>query len=167
MSCGSHTLVDVERSSNGNSKDNLIDSSDCGIPSAFSMPDGMSQSGRVLTYFDRIGTVGMERDYSWSSVPFQAFDVHFEFPGNRATEQPTRTENNPTDFCGGTAQLDPKTGVPSCGERVLLTQRTTLHAKIPQGKPQSSGASRPSRTFGESLEVMISPSRLRRLLTFL
>ena len=29
----------------------------------------------------------------------------------QATEQPTRTENNPTDFCGGTAQLDPTAGV--------------------------------------------------------
>ena len=28
----------------------------------------------------------------------------------QATEQPTRTENNPTDLCGGTAQLDPTTG---------------------------------------------------------
>ena len=55
----------------------------------------------------------------------------------QATEQPTRTENNPTDFCGGTAQLDPKTGVPSRGQRVLLTQRTTFHANIAQGKPQS------------------------------
>ena len=26
----------------------------------------------------------------------------------QATEQPTRTEYNPTDFCGGTAQLDQK-----------------------------------------------------------
>ena len=78
----------------------------------------------------------------------------------QATEQPTRKENNPTDFCGGTAQLDPKTGVPSRGQRVLLTQRMTLHANIPQGKPQSNGASHPSRTFGKRLEVMISPSRL-------
>ena len=28
------------------------------------------RSGRVLTYFDRVETVGMERDYSWSFVPF-------------------------------------------------------------------------------------------------
>ena len=40
----------------------------------------------------------------------------------QATEQPTRTADNPTDFRGGTAQLDPKTGVPSRGQRVLLTQ---------------------------------------------
>ena len=33
-------------------------------------------SGRVLTYFDRVGTVGMERDYSWSFVPFRAVCVH-------------------------------------------------------------------------------------------
>ena len=48
----------------------------------------------------------------------------------QATEQPTRTENNPTDFCGGTAQLDPETGVPSPGQRVLLTQRMTFLAQI-------------------------------------
>ena len=79
----------------------------------------------------------------------------------QATKQPTRTENKPTEFCGGTAQLDPKTCVPSRGQRVLLTQRMTLHANIPQGKSlRAGGASHPSRTFGESLEVMISPSRL-------
>ena len=55
----------------------------------------------------------------------------------QATEQPTRTELNPTDFCGGTAKLDPKTGVPSHEQRVLLTQRITFHATLPQGKPQS------------------------------
>ena len=50
--------------------------------------------GRVLTYFDRVGTVGMERDYSWSFVMihFNLFCVHVEF---QATENPTRTENNP------------------------------------------------------------------------
>ena len=62
----------------------------------------------------------MERDYSWSFVQFPAVCVHFEFP---ATEQQTRTENNPTDCFGGTAELDPKTGVPSRGQRVLLAQR--------------------------------------------
>ena len=77
---------------------------------------GGGPSERILTYFDRVGTVGMERDYSWSFVPFHALCVHFEF---LATEQPTRTENNPTDFCGGTAQLDPKTWVPSRGQQVL------------------------------------------------
>ena len=55
----------------------------------------------------------------------------------QTTEQRTRTENNPTDVFGGTAQLDPKTGVSSRGQRVLLTQIMTLHASIPQGKPQS------------------------------
>ena len=47
----------------------------------------------------------------------------------QATGQPTRTENNPTDFCGGTAQLDPTTRLPSRGRRVLLTQRMNFHAK--------------------------------------
>ena len=37
----------------------------------------------------------------------------------QATEQPTRTENNSTDSRSGTAQLDPKTGVASRGQRVL------------------------------------------------
>ena len=41
----------------------------------------------VLTSFGRVGTVGMERGYSWSFVPFQAVCVHTEFPGNRATDR--------------------------------------------------------------------------------
>ena len=45
------------------------------------------------------------------------------------TEQPTRTENNPPDFCGGTAQVDPKTRVPSRGQRVLLTQDNEFSCK--------------------------------------
>ena len=92
-------------------------------------------SGRVLTYFDRVGTVGMERDSSWSFVPFQAVCVHFEF---QATEQPTRTKNNPTDFCGGIAQLDPKTGVPSRGQRVLLARTMTFHANTRYSARQAS-----------------------------
>ena len=47
----------------------------------------------------------MERDYSWSFVPFQAVCVHSEFPGNRATDPNRKYTCNPTDFCGGTAQL--------------------------------------------------------------
>ena len=43
----------------------------------------------------------------------------------------------PTDVCGGTAQLNTKTGVPSRGQGVVLTQRMNFHANIPQGKPQS------------------------------
>ena len=54
----------------------------------------------------------------------------------QATEQPTRTETYPSDSCGGTAQLYPKTGVPPRGQRVLLTQRMDFHANILQGKPQ-------------------------------
>ena len=61
----------------------------------------------------------MERDYSWSFVPFQAVCVNFEF---QATEQPTRKENNSTDFRGGTAQLAPKTGVPSRAASALDTE---------------------------------------------
>ena len=55
----------------------------------------------------------------------------------QSTEQWTWTENTPTDFCGGTVQLHPNTGVPSRGHRVLLTQRMTVHANTPQGKPRS------------------------------
>ena len=43
-------------------------------------------SGCVFTSFDRVGTVGMERGFSWSCVPFQTVCVHTEFPGNRATD---------------------------------------------------------------------------------
>ena len=93
-------------------------------------------------------------------VPFQAVCVHTEF---QATEQPTRTETNPTDFCGGTAQLDPKTGVPSRGQRVLLTENEfscKYFEAYCKASLRAGGASRPSRTFAESLEVMISPSQL-------
>ena len=74
--------------------------------------------GRVLTF-----STGLER-LEWNettrgrSLHSKLFYVQFEF---QEAEQPTRTENNPTDFCRGTAQLDPKTGVPSRGQRVLLT----------------------------------------------
>ena len=78
----------------------------------------------------------------------------------QATEQPTRTEINPTDFSGGTSQLDPKTGVPSRGQRVLLTQIMNFHAIYRKASLRAGGASHPSRTFAESLEVIISPSRL-------
>ena len=50
--------------------------------------------------------------------------------GLQATEQPTRTKNNPTDFCDGTAQIDSKAGVPSRGQRVLLTRIRTLRLAI-------------------------------------
>ena len=122
-------------------------------------------SGCVLTSFGRVGTVGMERGYSWSLVPFQAVCAHTEFP---ATEQPTRIENNPTDFCGGTAQLDPKTGVPSRGQRVLLTQRMHFHANIPQGMPQSRRCERSkSHPRGNSRGYDIAIAVRRRLLKFL
>ena len=104
-----------------------------------------------FTYFDLAGTVGMERDYSWSFVPFQARLEWNESTRGRsfhskllvsilnfqATEQPTRTGNNAIGFCGGTAQLDPKTGVPSRGQRVLLTQRITFHGNIAQASEQA------------------------------
>ena len=59
----------------------------------------------------------------------------------------------PKDFCGGTAQLDSKTTVPSRGQRVVfLTRRRTKHANIAQGKPQA-GASHPSGTLGKKTTV--------------
>ena len=98
----------------------------------------------------------MEREYSWSFVPFQAVCDHTEFQG---TEQPTRTEMNPTDFCGGTAQIDFKTGLPSRGQRVLLTRGMTSNANIMQASLRAGGASHPSGTLQKNVEVMISPPR--------
>ena len=125
-----------------------------------------SASGRVLTSFGRVGTVGMERSYSWSFVPFQGVIV--SILNFQPTEQPTRTEHNPTDFCGGTAQLDPKTGVPSRGQRVLLTQRMNFHANIPQGKRQSRRCE-PSKShlLGKSRGYDIAIAARQRLLKFL
>ena len=86
----------------------------------------------------------------------------------RVTEQPTRTETNPTDFFGGTLQLDPTTGVPSCGQRVHLTQKMNFHANITQGKlpsrrcePSKSHLRRNSRSH------YIAIAAGRRLLKFL
>ena len=85
----------------------------------------------------------------------------------QATEQPTRTELNPTDFCGGTAKLDPKTGVPSRGQRVLLTQRMNYHANIVQGKPQRRRRE-PSKSHlrGKSTSYDIAIAARRRLQKF-
>ena len=85
----------------------------------------------ISTGFERLEWNETTRGRSFDSKLFVSILIF------QATEQPTRTENNPTDFCGGTAQLDPKTAVPSRGQRVLLTQRMNFHANIPQGKPQS------------------------------
>ena len=83
-------------------------------------------------------------------------------------KQPTRTEINLTDFSGGTAQLDPKTGVPSRGQRGLLTQRMNFHANIPQGMPQSRGCERSkSHPRGNSRGYDIAIAVRRRLLKFL
>ena len=94
----------------------------------------MCVSGRVLTYFDRVGRLEWNKTTRGRSFHFKLFVSILNF---QATEQPTRTENNLAHFCGGTAQLDPKTGVPSRGQRVHLTQIMTLHADIAQDKPQS------------------------------
>ena len=46
--------------------------------------------GRVLTCFDRLGTIGMERDYWWSFVPFQAVFMSIlnsRHPSNRPKQK--------------------------------------------------------------------------------
>ena len=45
------------------------DSREDGYPSYTTT--AQQSAGRVLTSFGRVGTVGMERGYSWSFVPFQ------------------------------------------------------------------------------------------------
>ena len=49
--------------------------------------------GRVFTYFDRVATVGMQRDYSWSFVALQAVCVCSEYRSNLATD-PNRKQLN-------------------------------------------------------------------------
>ena len=82
-------------------------------------------------------STGMER-LEWSettrSRSFRS-KLFVSISNFQATEQPTRTENSSTDFCGGTAQLDPKTGAITWAASVL-TQKITSHANIAQGKPQ-------------------------------
>ena len=80
-------------------------------------------------YLDLVGTVGMERGlFAFvRSIPTCLCPMR--------TGQPTRTDNSSIDFCGGTVQLDSRAGVRSCGQRLLLTQRTAAHANISQGKP--------------------------------
>ena len=128
--------------------------------------------GQVTTWtqgvFERIST-GLER-LEWSETT-RGRSLHSKLFVSiqhfQATEQPTRTDNNPTDFCGGTAQLAPKTGVPSRGQRVLLTQRTTFHESIAQGKPQSRRCE-PSKSHlrGKSRSYDIAIAARRRLLKF-
>ena len=79
----------------------------------------------------------------------------------QATEQPTRTGTNLTDVCGGTAQLDPKTGVPSRGQRVLLTQIMNFHASILQGKPQSRRCEQKVLTYTKHTKVLL-PGKLQQ-----
>ena len=119
----------------------------------------------VLTSFGRVGTVGMNEAIRGRLFHSKLFVSILNF---QATEQPIRTENNPTDFCGGTAQLDPKTGVPSRGQRVLLTQRMNFHANILQGQPQSRRCE-PSKSHlrGNSTSYDIAIAARRLLLKFL
>jgi len=81
---------------------------------------------------------GMEREYSWSFVPFHAgFGglCPIEILGNR--HWTGRTQIDPTGICLGTVQLDSKTGVPSRGQRVILAQRIASHANGAPGMAQS------------------------------
>ena len=57
-------------------------------------------------------------------------------------------------------RIDSRAWVPSGGQRVLLTQRTALHARIPQeANLTEDGSSHTVRgTLGTNLEVVILPS---------
>ena len=117
-----HLLIAAQTRSSGPHHERVADPWYTAAVASCSIGGCDPSSGRVLTYFDQVGTVGMERDYSRSFVPFQAVCVHTEFPGSRATD-PNRKYP----------------GVPTRGQRVLLTQRMNFRAKIgiAQSKPQS------------------------------
>ena len=102
--------------------------------------------------------------FSQSLVPFQPVCVRCELlvDSGQPTSKYTRTDNSSTDhYCGAIVQLGCRAGVPSRGQRLLLTQRTTSHANITQGESLiEDGASLPSGTNGTHLKVVILPSRL-------
>ena len=87
----------------------------------------------------------MERGCSHSFVPTQLVCVPCELVNSG---RPTRTDTTVAQltFAAGPCKLDSGAGVPSRGQRMLLTQRTALHAMVPQGKSLAGdGASHPSR----------------------
>ena len=100
-------------------------------------PPGKIRSIELCIVRCRIVYTVQVKQYIYETSVHSKLTLFVSILNFHSTEQQTRTENNPTDFCGGTAPLDPKTGVPSRGQRVLLTQMITFHATIAQGKPQS------------------------------
>ena len=56
----------------GWSVNTIVASSSWHTPAEYSAKSPRVASGCVLTSFGRVGTVGMERGYSWSFVPFQS-----------------------------------------------------------------------------------------------
>ena len=75
----------------------------------------------VLTYFDLVGTVGLERDCSHSSFPFQPVCVRCELVNS---VKPILADKGSTGFSGETVQLDSGAGVSSRGQRLLLTRNS-------------------------------------------
>ena len=67
----------------------------------FALSSQLFQLFLFVVGMDTNTQVGMERTTTNSLVPFQPFQL------GRMKLRHTRTENNPTDFCGGTTQLDP------------------------------------------------------------
>ena len=115
------------------------------------------------------GFSGLER-FEWNETT-RGRSFHSKLFGSILifqAEQPTRTENNPTDICGGNVQLDQKTGGPSRGQRVFLTQKMAFPANVPQGKPQSRRC-KPSKShlWGKSRSYDVAIAARQRLLKFL
>ena len=101
-------------------------------------PINLSRSFVIASDRRSSGFSGLER-FEWNETT-RGRSFHSKLFGSILifqAEQPTRTENNPTDICGGNVQLDQKTGGPSRGQRVFLTQKMAFPANVPQGKPQS------------------------------
>ena len=118
----------------------------------------LSRSWHVLICFDRVGTVGMERDYSWSFVPFRAVCVRSEFPGNRATD-PNRRKTQLT-LAAGPRSSTRRQGYRHVGSECSWHREWFCMQIYRKASLRAGGASHPSRTCGRSLEVVISPSRL-------
>ena len=109
----------------------------------------------------------MERDYSWSFVPFQAVRVHkciSRQPSNRHEQKITQL----------TFAVRPRSSTRRQGcrhvsreQRALFAQRTTFHANIPQGKPQRRRCE-PSKSHlrAKSRRYYIAIASRRRLLKF-
>ena len=83
--------------------------------------------------------------------------------GNRPEAQ-AEHKINPTDFGGGTVQVDSRAGVPPGGQRVLLTQRIASHANTGQGMPQTQAVlaiqvAPPGQIYSESYDIRRGSTR--------